>query len=529
MISLPGVALRLGDQWSIAEGCASRGQATVRGVPTEGPAFAALLSTELLESIIVAADGGFAAVQVRSDRVVAAVDRVRSIPLFYAATDEHVYLSDDAYWIAEQLPPEAPDPVAQAEFLTLGYVTGSDTLHPRIKQLLAGQTVTITTDPRSVTTARYFTYRHGPYYEEPLDLLLDAWGSALGRIIGRLVESVGGRTIVVPLSGGLDSRLLLLELRRIGHENAQTFTYGLPGNAEARVAEQVARDLGYPWMAIAYGKEEWRRWYRSPEFAEYIRYADGLSTIVHVQDWPAVWELKRSRNVPPDAVFVPGHNGGFLFGENGNLHRMAHPSIKDLVTNLERVHYNNWRVHDEALRAAMRRRLLASLEGVRLDERGAATSAWEAWEWQERQAKFMCNSVRVYEFWGFDWRLPFWDVEAIEFWQRMPIELRARARFHRAYIARASAAAGLSALGSDRLATVRNAILRDYVPEEIKKVARRVRAMRADQVYAAHPMGWYGIIDLEQFRSVYSGSETINSILALERMGLLPPATNNPD
>jgi asparagine synthase (glutamine-hydrolysing) len=207
------------------------------------------------------------------------------------------------------------------------------------------------------------------------------------------------------------------------------------------------------------------------------------------------------------------------------VHRIAHPTLADLVTNLERVHYNNWRVRDKALIAAMRRRLVDSLDDQRLDRPGAATSAWERWEWQERQAKFMCNSVRVYEFWGYDWRLPFWDVEAIEFWQRMPIEQRTRARFHRAYVARASTAAGLSIHGPDRVDTIRSALLRDYIPEELKKVARRLRALQADRVYADHPMGWYGVVDRGQFRKLYSGSETINSILALDRLGLLPPAT----
>lgn len=524
MISFAGVVLRLGDLWRFAGGSATRGHATVHGVPVEGESLATRLSAERLEEFIVAADGGFAAIQVRPDRLVAGVDRVRSVPLFYAEHGGKVFLSDDAHWIAEQLPPQPADPVAEAEFLALGYVTGADTLHPKVKQLLAGQALTVTGDPPALALHRYFVYRHGPYFDETRTALMDAWDATLARIVRRLIASAGGRPIVVPLSGGLDSRLLLLELRRAGHDNVQTFTYGVPGHEEGRIAERVAGELGYPWLAVPYSMEAWRRWYRSREFAEYVRYADGLSTVAHVQDWPAVWELKEAAAIPPDAVFVPGHNGGFLFGENGNVHRIARPTLDDLISNLERVHYNNVRLQDRTLRAAMRRRLEESLAEARLDQPGGPTSAWERWEWQERQAKFICNSVRVYEFWGYDWRMPFWDVEAIEFWQRMPLQQRARARLHRAYVARASARAGLTLPSSDRVQAIQHALTRDFIPERAKKVARRVRALLARRVYEGHPMGWYGVIDLEQFRKLYTGGETINSILALDQMGRLPPA-----
>ncbi len=36
----------------------------------------------------------------------------------------------------------------------------------------------------------------------------------------------------------------------------------------------------------------------------------------------------------------------------------------------------------------------------------------------------IANSVRVYEFHGFDWRLPFWaDAAVLDFWGRVPVPL----------------------------------------------------------------------------------------------------------
>jgi len=45
-------------------------------------------------------------------------------------------------------------------------------------------------------------------------------------------------------------------------------------------------------------------------------------------------------------------------------------------------------------------------------------------DWQERQAKFIVNSVRVYEFWGYEWRIPLWDNQLMDFFSGVPLKLR---------------------------------------------------------------------------------------------------------
>ena len=170
----------------------------------------------------------------------------------------------------------------------------------------------------------------------------------------------------------------------------------------------------------------------------------------------------------------------------------------------------------------MRERLVGAVDQLAAQTPEAATSAWERWEWQERQAKFMCNSVRVYEFWGFDWRLPFWDAEAIGFWERMPLGFRARNRLHRAYVARASAGESVSVAGVDRWRAIRSTLVRDYMPERRKRFLRSLRRLNYRREHAEHEMGWFGIVELDDFRRLYRGTETINSFLALERLDLLP-------
>ena len=61
---------------------------------------------------------------------------------------------------------------------------------------------------------------------------------------------------------------------------------------------------------------------------------------------------------------------------------------------------------------------------------------YEIWEYYERQVKFIIQGQRIYDYFGFDWYLPFWDGEAIRFWSEMPLELRKNQYLFKDYLKR---------------------------------------------------------------------------------------------
>ena len=387
-------------------------------------------------------NGSFALVAVSTSLALAVVDRIRSLPLFYGQHNSEIYISDDADWVREQVHDEAMDETAVTEFLLTGYVTGQETLFPNVRQLQAGECLVVRagTVGIQVSTQRYYRWVHSDYFTCPVAELHERLDQVLLQAFERLLGSTTGRTIAVPLSGGRDSRLVAAMLKKLGRKDVLCFSYGAPGNWESEVSKKVADTLGYPWVFVPSSPSWWRERLRTPEREEFFRYAGGLSSATGLQDWPAVWELKKSGRIPDDAVLVPGHTGDVISGGHipWGLAQRERVSKTDVVEQILDRHYIlwDWSRRRPALGPIFNKRVLHSFGELATEGSEAAASIFESWEWQERQAKFIVNMCRAYEFWGFDWRVPLWDNAMLEFWARVPLPLRLGKRLYNACLDR---------------------------------------------------------------------------------------------
>jgi asparagine synthase (glutamine-hydrolysing) len=193
---------------------------------------------------------------------------------------------------------------ATTDFLLTSFVLGRDTLVPGMHQLAAGEVLRLAPGPRGAEAEvrRYWQYADAPDPAVRPEELAERLDAVLTRCFGRLVEFADGRTIVVPLSGGNDSRLLLAMLKRLGYPSLQAFTYGRPDNREAVVSRRVAELPGVPWHFVPYDNASWRRCFLSAERGDYYR----MASLPLLVDWPAVGGLQRRGVAPGGSVFVPG-------------------------------------------------------------------------------------------------------------------------------------------------------------------------------------------------------------------------------
>jgi asparagine synthase (glutamine-hydrolysing) len=394
---------------------------------------------EEFQQQILAANGSFAVVIQTSDgRVYAAVDRLRSMPLFYGQKNSCSYLSDDAYWIRSSIGETAFDSVSEYEFLRTGYVVGSHTLSPSVKQLQAGEH--LVADSSGVASEFYYKHFHGNYLKLDESDYFDKLEAISNKIFERLITSAAGRPLVVPLSGGYDSRYIVAMLKKLQYKNVICFSYGHASSFEIATARKVAEILGFPWHLIEYTPEKWKWYFTSNMIKDYNLFASNLCSLPHIQEPLALKELQESGRFPHDSIFVPGFCGDLLGGSY--IPRELYQGREDLllkegiVEYIYRSHFNLSNNIPAAVVPLMYERIAETLRhtpqhGGSIEE---FVSLNELWFTDHKVAKFVVNALRAYEFFGYSWRMPLWDNALTSFWYRVPTSERMNDKLYDRYL-----------------------------------------------------------------------------------------------
>lgn len=399
---------------------------------------------ESLGAVARATDGLFAAIVEDGTSVFAAVDRVGSIPLFYGWDGERWHVSDNGGALARDLGLGTDDvnPDGALALAMAGYTIGTDTLYRSLKVLTPGEAVILGPgqDERRITYDLYSAWEVEDHPDEVL-------GAELARvtlsILEKMMRAVEGRTIVVPLSAGLDSRLIVSGLRHLGYDNVKCFSYGLDGNHEAEAAKHIAKKLGYPWRFVPYRQSEMQAFFSSQDHANYLRFADTCTNIAFEQDLPAVRALQKDGYIPPDAVMVNGNSGDFISGNHilaplKTLRTDLTPDQRGalIVESMIKKHFRLWDVlATEDNDARIKLRLTREIVGP-LDDAVGLHGVYELREFHDRQSKYVISGQRVYDYAGLDWRLPLWDCDYLDFWRTVPLSAKVGQGLYKAMLHR---------------------------------------------------------------------------------------------
>lgn len=366
---------------------------------------------------------------------IAATDKIRSYPLFYSISESSCVVSNSARVIRTECNSEAIDKVALLEFRMAGYVTGRDTLFEHVKQLQAGDLLVARSGDSRPQIHRYYRYLPKPERQNATNWVEELVETTEG-IFKRLIENAQGRQLLVPLSGGLDSRLIVCVLRHLGYDNVRTFSYGPPGNYEAKIARQVAETLGYPWEFVATTHSDFRDFFWSVERKQYWDFADGLCSIPGMQDIHSLLAL-RKRGLSEKAIVVNGQSGDFISGGHVPAALLDEDDREGLLKAILDKHLALRRTLRTPPNIETMKMRLANwlLETELLALRPLSSAAlYESWECQERQSKYVINAQRCYDWLELDWRLPLWDSEYLRFWSRVPFELKFGQQLYTEYL-----------------------------------------------------------------------------------------------
>lgn len=378
------------------------------------------LSVSSLPSFIDGLDGHFAFVWQDTDKVVASEDPIGSIPLsFRQYQGGRVKLSGTGRRLLRDS--DRPDPTMATVMAMAGFTLGETTLYPMVRPVGAGRFLCIT-EESGVEHRRYHDYIPSNPDEDP-DAYLEPLQDLTLSILEKTVQSIDGRTIVVPLSAGLDSRLIVSGLAELGYRKVVCISYGRTGNHEAVAASKIAEKLGYDWHFIAHTPAQQSKTFASKDCAEFLSgLADNLQAAPFQQDFHAVGEVQNRGIAPRDSIFINGQSGDFIAGNH--IPRSLITQEKSLFDAFAEKHFGMWNCLKTADNTAMLRCLFEqeiAQKQVSVAETVPDFALFEALEYENRQSKYVVAGQRTYEWFGYDWRLPLWDRAYIDFWRSVPL------------------------------------------------------------------------------------------------------------
>ena len=274
----------------------------------------ATLNAKAVGAMLRDVNGHYAVVATGPDSTLAAVDRVRSIPLAAAKVGGAWVIDDQPERLRQRagLGWQDHDADAVLSLAMAGYTVDDAALYRGIELLGPGEVMRIASGKR--TRHRYYTYRPWRVQEADPQALEKKLAETTLAIIERTLASLDGRPLIVPLSAGCDSRLIVSAARHLGFDNLSCFTYGRAGNFEAEASRTIAEKLGYPWTFVPATIASQRRFFTSDAYAGYLDYADSGASVPFVQDMAALKTLKKQGFVPDDAVIANGNSGDYITG-----------------------------------------------------------------------------------------------------------------------------------------------------------------------------------------------------------------------
>lgn len=371
------------------------------------------------------------------NQIIAWVDHIRSWPLFYTQHGDNFQITNNPRKLTSK---EAPDPLSGLEFIMSGYISGKRTLYNDIHCLQPGEFLVWNKTSKSLSLTRYHQY-----LPDMTDTTQDRsenmkkMGEILDDLTQKMIGRANNRPIWIPLSGGLDSRILLCKLHEHGYKNLHTFTYGPHLNFESRIAKKVAQTLNVPWHFISPSRKEIRNYFTSQERKDFWDNTDGLKAIPSMREFSALMHLRHKKLLPDDAIFVNGQSGDYITGNHIAKEWLKDKEFSgdDLFNVLMNKHYDLWnKLRTEENHKAIQKRMIEILpenwQEAKTKEDWATLE--EIWEYDARQICLVANGQKSYDFFGYDWEMPLWEKQLVDFCETLPFEQKFGQALYKEYL-----------------------------------------------------------------------------------------------
>jgi len=204
-------------------------------------------------------------------------DRFGTHPLYYTVHNGRLLFASEVKALLNDTLSRKINYHSVAELFSFGHLFGYKTLFENIQQVPPATVVKY--NKKGITTTEYWTYPYDEAVYKPGKIdsrKSESLQEQLGDLLSKAAREQSGSpdTLLLPLSGGLDSRYVAALLHQAGMRNLPTFTMGPEGSEDQEYASAVASALDFSHRQFAIKPE--RIWEDASRFS-YL--SDGMSLI----------------------------------------------------------------------------------------------------------------------------------------------------------------------------------------------------------------------------------------------------------
>ena len=350
-------------------------------------------------------------------------DLTRSFPVFYTIQNNEFFLSDDIYYLKTKFKLHNFDSVSETVFKASNHTYGNSTLLKDVYQIQASECLEIKYE-KIVKSDFKYSYANNEENKANYTSLKENTITAFENSFKRLISSLKNKTVVIPLSGGFDSRLIAVMLKKHNYTNVVCYTYGKKSSFEIENSKKTADLLDFKWHFIEYKKDLINGFLDSEEFKEYAHYAAKLSSMPNLQEYFAVKYLKEFNLIPDDAVFIPGYAGDILGGSEYSKNIPENINDDKLATTIFEKKMINYHFKNNEKRDFLKQ-IEQNIYQFNFDYNQKQTETiLDDHNIKERIAKYIFNSASFYTFFDFEFRFPFWDKELLDLFKETPVQFK---------------------------------------------------------------------------------------------------------
>ena len=370
--------------------------------------------------------GFFSFIAQKGELKVACVDRIRSFPILYDKKKNQFLYGKKIQQIKFKKKDLEND--ALKLFSLSGFTPNNLTLKKNLFQLEAGDLILL--NKKKLEKVNILTNRKKRLSKKSRNELFREFDNNLNKVFKRLKKIYKNYKFVLSLSGGYDSRLILSKIIENGFSNFYLITYGAKNNYDSLIAKKICKELNLKLTTIEFNKKFLRKNFNLISRKLYWKQSHNFTSLPNMQEYMVLKYLISNKLIDNKCVFLNGQTGDFLSGE----HLSKSNSKNEIIDRIIKKHFNldtSVKINGE-IKILIRKSINYHFkENKKLKENKLKEYFWE---WKERQAKYVVNQQRTYEFFNQAWYLPFWDKEITEFFKSLSVNDLMDQKFYKEYL-----------------------------------------------------------------------------------------------